>query len=337
MKILIIGGTGLISTSITAQLLARGDDVTIYNRGKSEVRFPGTVRRIIGDRKQYADFERQMRDAGSFDCVMDMVGYAPQDEASAVRAFSGRAKHFIFCSTVDVYTKPYDRYPYREDASRRALGSYGQDKVRCEDILMDAHRRGDLAVTLIRPAHTYGEGSGLISSLGSATYLDRLRKGKPIVVHGDGTSIWCSAHVDDVGRAFVIAAGNPKALGRAYHTAGEEWMTWNLYHERVAEAMDAPPPVMVHIPTDLLVRAAPKRAGVCGINFQYNNIYDNAAARADIGYCYTVPFVEGARRTIRWLDARGRIEDSAKDTLDDRLIAAWQRLGDAMAAENLEG
>src|SRR5580693_7354728 len=118
MKILIIGGTGLISTAITGQLLARGDEVTLFNRGKSEARIPEGAQIIHGDRKQYAEFEAQMAEAGHFDCVIDMVGFVPADAESAVRAFAGRIGHFIFCSTVCTYGGPANHYPIREDEPR---------------------------------------------------------------------------------------------------------------------------------------------------------------------------------------------------------------------------
>jgi len=332
VKVLIIGGTGLISTAITRQLLERGDDVTLFNRGQTEARIPDGAKRLFGDRRDYAAFEAQMAQAGSFDCAVDMVGYVPADAESVVRAFQGRLGHLIFCSTVDVYTKPARSYPYREDHERNAVGSYGQNKVRCEDLLMEAHGRGDFAVTLIRPAATYGEGGVLIHTFGwRTTYLDRLRKGKPIVTHGDGSSLWVACHVDDAAGAFVNAMGNQQAFGKAYHVTGEEWMTWNRYHECVAEALGAPLPKIVHIPTDLLVKLAPERAGTCAANFQFSNIFDNTAARTDLGFRYTIPFVAGARRTIRWLEERGRIENSDNDPFDDRVIAAWERLGAEMA------
>ncbi|MFN8514471.1 MAG: NAD-dependent epimerase/dehydratase family protein [Chloroflexia bacterium] len=329
MRVLIIGGTGNISTATTRALIARGDRVAIFNRGRSRstAAIPDGVERLIGDRADRAAFERAMRDAGPFDCVIDMIAYLPEDAESAIRAFQGRVGQYIFCSTIDVYTKPASRYPYTEAEPYGGIGDYARNKVRCERILLDAHARGDLPLTIIRPAATYGEGRGMVHSFGgSTTYHDRLRKGKSIVVHGDGTSLWVSCHRDDVGRAFANAAGNARTIGRSYHVTGEEWLTWNRYHALVAEAMGAPPPALVHIPTELLAAVAP-RARICAENFQYNNIFDNSAARADLDFRYTIPFVEGVRRAVAWLDANGRIANSDDDPYDDRVIAAWQQLG----------
>jgi nucleoside-diphosphate-sugar epimerase len=159
--------------------------------------------------------------------------------------------------------------------------------------LEEAHEHGDFPVTIIRPAHTYGEGRGLIHSfgLGGAYYFNRIRYGKPIITHGDGSSLWAACHRDDVGQAFAEAVGNAKAFGKGYHTASEEPMTWNQYHQTVAQAMNAPEPDLIHIPTDFLFEIAPKEAEWCKENFQYNNIFDNAAAKADLNFRYTVPLL----------------------------------------------
>ena len=335
MKVLIIGGTGLISTPITRLLLERGDNVTHYNRGKFDLYpIPAEVQRIQGDRTDYATFEQQIAEAGEWDCVMDMVGYAPEDAESVSRAFHGRTGHFIFCSTVDVYRKPASHYPVTEAEGYGGLNTYSINKVKCEQILRASHERGDFLLTIIRPAYTYGEGRGPVHSFGGrTTYLDRIRKGKPIVSHGDGSSFWTACHRDDVARAFVAAAGQQQTFGKAYHTPGEEWMTWDMYHRRVAEAMGAPEPTLVHIPADILARVAPKHAGVVADNFQFNNIFDTTAARTDLNFRYTVPWVEGARRMVAWLEEHGPIEDSDIDPFEDQLIEAWRRAGDRLGAE----
>ena len=334
MKVLIIGGTGLISTAITRELLERGEDVTLYNRGQRELWIAGNPHRIIGDRNDFPTFERQMAGAGAFDCVIDMVCFAPEQAESAIRAFKGRVGQFIFCSTVDVYSKPPSGFPIREDEPRRSISDYGRMKVRCEDLLMEAHARADFPVTIIRPSHTYGEGGSIVHTFGwSTTYIDRIRKGKPIVVHGDGRSLWVSCHIDDVGHAFVMAIGNPKALGRAYNAAGDDARDWNQYHQGVAEALGAPPPQLVHIPTDLLARFAARRADITIANFQYSNLFDNSAAREDLDFHPKVGWIDGVRRTVAWLDERGMVKNSDDDPFDDRVIAAWERLSAAMVEE----
>ncbi|NKB66790.1 MAG: NAD-dependent epimerase/dehydratase family protein [Candidatus Latescibacteria bacterium] len=332
MRVLIIGGTGIISTGITRLLVERGDQVVLYNRGRSASQVAGGYTTITGDRKDFSVFEQRMQEAGTFDCVIDMFCFAPAEAESAVRAFQGRTAQYIFCSTVDVYTKPAAAYPITEEAERlpSETFSYAYNKARCEELLFAAHQRGDLAVTSIRPGHTYGEGgNNLIHPFGFGnSYIDRMKKGQPLILHGNGTSFWPTCHRDDVAVAFVGAIGNDKALGRSYHAAGEEWMTWEQYHQRLATAIGAPEPNFVYIPTDVLVRMAPGAAAWCQMNFSYNNLFDNTAAREDLGFRVTIPWVEGARRSVQWLEDNGRLEKSADHPTYDRIIEVWQQAVD---------
>ena len=343
MKVLVIGGTGLISTAITRYLVERSDDITLYNRGVTKAQPEGEVKTIQGDRTDFTVFEARMAEASRFDCVIDMACFVPAEAKSAIRAFKGRIGQYIFCSTVDVYTKPAGRYPIVEGEERQPRPSfpYAFNKAACERLFEEAHRRGDFAVTLIRPAHTYGEGGGLVHTFdrtmlpfnGGYTAIARMRAGKPVVVHGDGSSFWSVCHRDDVGRAFVQAAGNQATFGRGYHVAGEQWLTWDQYHQGVAEAMGVPLPRLVHIPSDLLDQAVPELADWCLENFKFNKIFDNSAAKKDLGFVYTIPWIEGVRRTVAWLDARGRIENSDNYPIYDRIIAAWEELGEALGRE----
>lgn len=334
MRVLIIGGTGLISTAATRELLAQGHSVTLFNRSKTATRFfEKDVHRIIGDRRDYPVFEQHVRALGRFDCVLDMVCFAPADAESAVRAFTGATAQYILCSTVDVYAKSSAGYPVNEDRPLEPISAYGRDKAQCERALSAAHASGDLNVTIIRPATIYGEGSAPSHTFGrKTTFLDRIRKGKPVVVHGDGASVWCWCYCDDAGRAFASAVGNPRTFGRAYHVTGEERMTWAHYYGLVAQALNAPPPTIVRIPTDMLARMAPERAQVTLENYQFNNLFDTTAARADLGFRYTVRVLEGVRRNYEWLVANGKIENSDDDSFDDRIIAAWQNATDQLKA-----
>jgi nucleoside-diphosphate-sugar epimerase len=333
MRVLVIGGTGLISTAITRQLLERGDDVTLYNRGSTPARLPEDYQVISGDRKDAAAFEQQMWHAGEWDCVIDMICFTPEEAESDRRAFTGRTRQLIFCSTVDVYSRPASRYPIREDESRRSNTAYGRNKAASEDVLLGAHSFGELNVTVIRPAQTYGEGGVIIHSMGWGTsYLDRIAKGLPIIQHGDGTGLWSSLHVDDCARAFMKAIGNEKAFGRAYNVTGEQWQTWLHYNQGVAEALGVPEPRLVFIPSTILERLAPKRAAITRENFQYTNIFDTSAARADLGFSQTIPWVDGARRTIEWLRENDRIVDAANDPEYDAVLARWEDLTSAIGS-----
>ncbi len=333
MKTLIIGGTGNISTGIVRLLLERGEDVTLYNRGKTEVAFAGDYKTIIGDRTDYAAFEAQMAAAGTFDCVIDMIGFEVEEAHSIVRAFSGRAGRFIFCSTVDVYTKPALSYPLREGVERAPSPTfpYAYKKAQMEKVLERAHERGDLPLTIIRPAATYEDKREPIGLVGGGI-LQRIRQGKPLIVLGDGCVLWAFSHRDDVAPAFVGAMDNAETIGKAYHAAGEEIMTWQTYYATVARALGAPAPEFVHIPTDQLLKLAPKAAEWCGINFQYNNVFDNTAARADLGFRYTIPWERGARQMVEYHDARGQIDGYKAGPLCDKIVAEWKKLTSGIAS-----
>ncbi|HEY3285400.1 MAG TPA: NAD-dependent epimerase/dehydratase family protein [Armatimonadota bacterium] len=334
MKVLILGGTGLISTGITRLLLERGVEVTHYNRGRRSEEFAGRVTAVTGDRYDHASFERLMEGLPRFDCVIDMIGYAPEDVRSLLRAFRGKTGHLIFCSTVDVYARPASSYPVREgEAFRPTSWDYAQNKAECERILWAWYEREGCPFTVIRPVHTYGEQGAVLCTFGGSTYhLDRLMKGKTIIVHGDGSSLWSAVHRDDAAVPFANAVCNPVAFGKSYHLPGDECVTWNQYHQRVAEGIGAPPPTFAHIPTDLL-SALDRRAYVTEINFSYNNCLDPLAAKTDLGFRYRTTLAEGARAIYQWHLAHGTVENSDEVPQDDRILAAWARLTERMKVE----
>jgi nucleoside-diphosphate-sugar epimerase len=266
-----------------------------------------------------------MQAAGSFDCVIDMICYHPAEAESDLRAFRGRVGQFIFCSTVDVYTKPALLYPLREDAERspNPAFEYTYHKALCERIFERAGEKG-FPFTFIRPAATYNDTFGPIALIGSSsTLLKRLRQGRSVIVPGNGQSFWVSTHRDDVARAFASAVGNLKVIGKAYHVTGEEWITWEGYYQTVARVMQAPPLNPVFIPARLLARMAPNAASWSAWNFQFNNLFDNAAAHTDLGFRYTITWETGARRQVAYHDAHGLIDSAADDPLYEKIVNTW--------------
>ena len=339
MKILIIGGTGNISTAITRVLQTQGHDLTLFK--KTPVRpdwLRPDVNILAGDRRDYVAFERQLSRLGPWDCVLDMIAFEPADIQSGLRVFAGRTRQFIFCSTVDVYEKNASSYPISEETGvigARPSFPYAWKKVQCERALWSAHRRGDFVLTIIRPSFTYNEtGSPGIHTFGGQSYhLDRLVKGKPIILHGDGNSVWVATYRDDTATAFLGAIGNARAFGQDYNLSGEEWMTHNHIWRTLGRLLGAPEPDFVYIPSELLGRLAPQEAEWCVENFRYNNIFDSSKARRDLGYRYTVRFEDGARKCIDWLRANHRIEDSARYPFYDRIVQTWRRHTAAMIQE----
>jgi len=334
MRVLIIGGTGLISTAVSEQLLARGHQVTLLNRGKTRSRLPSTVPVILCDRRNMPDFLTKTCDLDA-DAVIDMVAFSLEDSRAAFDAFAGRIRHFIHCSTVCVYGGPLSTLPAREDEPHTPVSEYGINKSACEAFLQARFTEDGFPVTIIRPSHTYGEGGGLLHTLGTdLNYLDRMRAGQPVIVHGDGQGLWASAHISDVARAFANVLDNTRAIGQAYQVTGDEWMTWNQYHTTVAKVLGGRY-IPVYIPTPDLYALTGDRATTAVEFLQWPSIFDNTKARNDLGYEYRIGWEEGVRRTIRWLDDHGHLNNIEADPFTERLIQAWE-LGRLAAQSSLE-
>jgi nucleoside-diphosphate-sugar epimerase len=245
-----------------------------------------------------------------------------------VRAFSGRCGQFLHCSTVCVYSGPVSQIPTTETEPYHSIGTYGKNKAICEQILLREFEDQGFPATILRPSHSYGEGGMVIRSFGSYDYMpqmiDRLRKGKPIIIPGDGNSLWASCHVDDVARGFIGTMGNDRCLGQAYNITGDEWMTWNTYHEQIAQVVGGTLNP-VHIATDTLREVCPAWAGNAYEIFEWPSIFDNSKIKRDTDYTgQTISFREGVRRTVAWLEEKGRVPDSDGQDYEDRLVAAYQ-------------
>jgi nucleoside-diphosphate-sugar epimerase len=331
MNVLLLGGTGLISTSISRQLLEQGHNITLYNRGKSQNRLPeGAVyEEIIGDRKDTHAFENAFSEK-TYDVVVDMIAFSPDDTLSAIRAFSGRCGQFIHCSTVCVVSGPTEQIPTTETEPYHSIGGYGKNKAAIEEILLRAFEKEQFPATIMRPSQSYGEGAGIIRPYGDwgsfATFIDRLRKGKPVIVPGDGTNVWAACHVDDVASGFIGTMGKSVTHGQIYNITGEENMTWNTYHAQVAEVVGGTfEPV--YIPTTTLKELVPYEwvSGLWEI-FAWPSVFDNTKIKRDGGWPgQTVTWKQGVKRTVDWMEANNRIVDSDTDYREDGVIAAWRQ------------
>ncbi|WP_418285587.1 NAD-dependent epimerase/dehydratase family protein [Halorubrum sp. DTA46] len=337
MRVLIVGGTGLISTAITRQLVEAGHEVVAFTRGTTDADVPEAVQFRHGDRTRREDLDRVAAEVDP-DCVIDMVCFDPETARAAVDVFAGIADQYVFCSTVDVYRRPPADQPITESALRESetgaapVSAYAADKSAAEDVFFDAH--GDaFATTVIRPWSTYGDRGPVLHTLGSGTYyLDRVREGKPLIVHGDGTALWGPCHRDDVAGAFVGAVGNGSTHGESYHVTGGEPMTWNQYHRRVASALDAPEPELVHIPTDLLRERLPERTDLLADHLRYTTVFDTAKAERDLGFAYEIDFETGVRRAAAALESTDDIDPwDAED--DDEVVREWRAATAAFVGE----
>jgi nucleoside-diphosphate-sugar epimerase len=324
MRVLIIGGTGLISTSITKSLLQGGADVVHMNRGLAARRFEGNVQVIECDRNS-EEFTDKLRAGAPYDVVIDMVCYHPDQAAKLIDACKGSTRQIIFCSTVDVYAKPSANYPVTESSLIASRTGYGRNKAACEDLIFAAAKSGAFEATIIRPSCTYGEGGVLVHTFGwSTSFLSRLEAGLPVVVFGDGTSLWSWLHVDDCGEAFATACMNSAAYGRAFHVASSEWLTWDASVQTIATALGAPDPNIVHIPIDVLQQVIPNHSAISWENFSWPNIYNTRAAEEILNLQARISFPEGATRTIGWLKENGGFESIENDKVTDELVRQYQ-------------
>lgn len=316
---LIIGGTGLISTAVTRLLLARGAKVTLFNRGRSGPTLPG-VRQIVGDRTDSEAFVRAFANE-RFDVVYDMICFTPEQAEDSVRAFRGRCEHFIFCSSAVTYGA---RLPAQvlvdETWPLEPVCDYGRAKVACERTLERAAQQGAFKLTIVRAAHTYGPGGPMDDQLGTDTTWDRVVRGLPVLVAGDGLGLWQSTHRDDCAVFFAHAALNSKTYDQAYNVVRDDVFTWRDYYREVARALDTTAR-LIFVPTQWLVEQAPQRFGFLDEISRHHNAYSAARARAAVPeFRPRIGLEAGARETFADLRARGMWPDSTTDLEYQRIV-----------------
>jgi nucleoside-diphosphate-sugar epimerase len=328
LNALIVGGTGLISTGITKHLLARGAQVAMYNRGRRENTLPRGVRQIRGDRADVTAFVHAF-ESERFDVVFDMISFTPEQAQASVRAFRGRCEQFVFCSTVCVYgVKVPPHVLIDEGFPVEPSSGYGKNKLECEQICLRAAEAGAFATTIVRPSHTYGPGSSLIDQqeFDSGTW-DRVARGLPVLVAGDGLGLWQSTHRDDCGSFFANAALNPKTYGQAYNATRDETFTWRTYYRDVARALDARARV-IFVPAKWLIAQDTKRFDFLAEITQFHGAYSSAKAKADVPeFRPSIELEAGARETFADMRRRGAWRDSGHDAAYQRIVERALALG----------
>jgi nucleoside-diphosphate-sugar epimerase len=320
MKVLFLGGSGVISSACSALAVERGIELTVLNRGRSatrplppaaealhaDVRDPAAVRDALGDRE--------------FDAVVDWLAFTPAHVRAAVDLFRGRTGQYVFISSASAYQTPPERVPVVESTPlRNPFWQYSRDKIACEDLLVAAYRDEGFPMTIVRPSHTYDR--TMVPFDGGWTVLGRMRAGKEIVVHGDGTSLWTLTHHEDFARGFVPLLGHPRTLGEAFHITGADTPTWNQIARALAAALGVAARI-VHVPSDAIAAADPEwGAGLLG-DKAHSMVFDTSKLRSVVpGYVATIPFERGAREIVAWYDA-----DPARQRTDARLDAVMDRL-----------
>jgi len=303
MRVLVIGGTGLISTAIVRRLLASGHDPVLFNRNQTPKRFPEKVETIVGDRQDFPAFEQKMSDC-RVDAVIDMIAYDAKTAKHAVRVFRNRVQHYLFCSTVCVYGGPLSMIPALEDEPKTPVSEYGRGKRDAEAVFEEAFRNAGFPVTMFRPSHCYGPGQPLLDIWGyNPCLVNRIREGRPILVPGDGYGVWQPGHIDDVAKGFAGALGRPATLGKAYNIVGPEIMDWRGFHERMAKAIGCEARIVTMTTAQMLAGAPKKVSSMLDEIFQYPAAYSNAALSRDVPeFSSFVPWEEGVRATVAWMD-----------------------------------
>lgn len=320
-RILFLGGNGIISASCSREVLARGDELTHLTRGIGSTR-PAIdgVRNLIGDAGDPASIRDALGDA-EFDVVVNFRAFLPAQVAADVETFAGRTGQYVFISSASAYQKPVAALPIVESTPlRNPFWQYSRDKIAAEEVLVAAYRESGFPMTIVRPSHTYD--GGLVPLDGGWTALDRMLRGVPVVIHGDGTSLWTLTHARDFARAFVGLLGNPHALGSAVQITGDEVLTWDAIARELGKALGVEPR-LVHVASETIARMMPDLGpGLLG-DKAHSVVFDNTRVKTLVpGWTATIPFADGAREIAEWhlADARRQVVDPALNEGFDRLV-----------------
>ncbi|MDB5800623.1 MAG: hypothetical protein JWL63_1562 [Rhodocyclales bacterium] len=322
MKVLILGGTGVISRAIVDRLLVQGHEVVAYNRGSKRLKFAGPVAHITGDRADRATFKSVMQ-SQRFDVVIDMICFTEADATSTVETFRGRVEQIIICSSSSAYRRPYVTTPVQEDAEllcEDPVFPYSFNKAQIERYLQRQIRDASLPITIIRPSFTIGPGHTGLGVLRQAYgIVDRIRKGKPLLMFGDGNNPWSFTFAPDLAKAFAGAVGNRKTYGQHYH-ATSEWRTvWNDVYLEFGKILGREVKLF-HLPAEVLYRAAPKLCAHLYYEKSFAGLFDNSKIKRDVPeFEATITLNEGLRNLLAWYEAEFNVVDPEKDALEDRL------------------
>lgn len=329
MKILFIGGTGIISTACTQLAIARGFHVTLLNRGQREV-IDG-AHQVTADINDPAAAGRALAGT-SWDAVVDFISFTPADIEARLALFRGRTGQYIFISSASVYQKPVTHYLLTESTPlANPFWDYSRHKIACEDRLMRALREEGFPITIIRPSFTYGD-TIIPIPINSwplpYTAVDRLRRGLPVIIPGDGTSLWTLTHNTDFAKGLVGLLGHQAAIGHPFHITSDEVLSWNQIHQAVAEAAGVAQPNFIHLASDFITACLPEKKGGLHGDKIHSIVCDNTKIKRFVpDFVATVRFRDGIRRSLAWFDAdpARRVVDHEANARWDRLIAAYQR------------
>jgi len=340
MKVLFIGGTGTISSAITIRAAQMGWDIYLLNRGSRKNDFKGEeFKHILCDvRSEDAHtirekLEKALGKGNKFDAVAEFIAFTPEHTEKDFSVFVGLCKQYIFISSASVYQKPLSSYLITESTPlSNPLWKYSRDKIACEEYLMKQYRQNGFPVTIVRPSHTYDERSvplGVHGANGSWQVLKRMLEGKPVIIHGDGTSLWTLTHNSDFACAFVRLMGNIHAIGEAVQITSDESVTWNQIYNIIADALNVPLKA-VHAASEFLNDCSQGlydfNGGLLGDKAN-TVVFDNTKLKRLVpDFCAKVRADEGIKMTVANILANEELqqEDSVFDKWCDKIVFALE-------------
>ena len=324
MKVLFIGGTGIISSAVSMLAVERGIELYHYNRGKSHRKIEG-VKNIYGDIRNVKKTKEKLKNY-YFDVVVNWISFVPEHVLADIEIFSRITDQYIFISSASAYEKPISKLPITEETPLvNPFWQYSRDKAECERILIEAFRVKNFPVTIVRPSHTYD--NTLIPNDWGYTILDRMIKGKKTIIHGDGTSLWVLTHNTDFAVGFVGLFGKKQAIGEAFHITSDELLTWNLIYKMMADELGVGLKA-VHIPSDFIARYNPEHgAGLLG-DKSHSVIFDNSKIKKLVlEFQCKIPFSEGVKEIIAWYknNPDWQVVNEEINKSIEEIIAAYER------------
>lgn len=325
MKVLFIGGTGIISSASSRLALERGIQLTLLNRGQSIRPVPQGATVLQGDIRD-PNSARAALDGLTFDAVVNWVAFTPEHIETDLALFQGRTGQYVFISSASAYQTPPAALPVSESTVLdNPYWEYSRNKIACEERLVRAYREAKFPITIVRPSHTYD--CTLLPMDGGWTVVDRMLRGERVIVHGDGTSLWTLTHHADFARGLIGLLGNPHAIGDAFHITSDEWLTWNQIFQTVAHAAGTQAKI-VHVPSDLINAYDPRwGAGLLG-DKSHSFILDNSKIKRLVpDFRCVIPFARGAEEILAWYNAdpARRKVNPVFNEICDRILAAYDR------------
>jgi nucleoside-diphosphate-sugar epimerase len=327
VKVLFIGGTGNISTSVSRLCVERGIDLYLLNRGTRKVEIP-KAKIILGDIRQPEKLTSVLEDH-QWDAVVNWIAFAEDDIERDIRLFSGKSKQYVFISSASVYQKPPSHPIITESTPlSNPFWEYSRNKIACEERLNRAYREQGFPITIVRPSLTYDTVIPVaIGGWTEYTIIDRMKRGKQVIVHGDGTSLWTVTHAEDFAKGFVGLLGHQQAIGHAFHITSDEFLTWNQIYQAVADAAGCQANI-VHIPSDFIARCEPSLSGTLLGDKAVSVIFDNTKIKRFVpDFLATIPFAQGIKRTLAWFEAdpARKIVREETDEMMGRIIRSYQQ------------